>query len=156
MLDSFRIPTVHKATRQTRQQIQPLVGLPQKQRTAIGTDRPPVKTGHNFPPTTIFKPEAGLGTLCHSKSRSPLSRKQLRLQMFMPETTAFAYPTREKCRLASPDDHTTGNGTVRILNPRVMRRPSRSTRRTNKHRATILVARLLPHAQGGIVRSRCH
>src|SRR3954464_1392487 len=100
MLDSFRIPTVHKATRQTRQQIQPLVGLPQKQRTAIGTDRPPVKTGHNFPPTTVFKPEAGLGTLCHSKSRSPLSRKQLRLQMFMPETTAFAYPTREKCRLA--------------------------------------------------------
>src|SRR4051794_30549846 len=99
MLDSFRIPTVHKATRQTRQQIQPLVGLPQKQRTAIGTDRPPVKTGHNLPPTTVFKPEAGLGTLCHSKSRSPLSRKQLRLQMFMPETTAFAYPTREKCRL---------------------------------------------------------
>src|SRR3954465_12706311 len=99
MLNPLGIPTVDKAPSQTRQQIQPLVGLAQQQTTPIGADCSTVKTGHNFPPGTVFKSEAGLVTLRHSESRSPLSRKQLRLQMFMPERTALAYPSREKWRL---------------------------------------------------------
>src|SRR3954467_6806487 len=100
MLNPLGIPTVDKAPSQTRQQIQPLVGLAQQQTTPIGADCSTVKTGHNFPPGAVFKSEAGLVTLRHSESRSPLSRKQLRLQMFMPERTALAYPSREKWRLA--------------------------------------------------------
>src|SRR4051794_41064364 len=99
MLNPLGIPTVDKAPSQTRQQIQPLVGLAQQQTTPIGADCSTVKTGHNFPPGAVFKSEAGLVTLRHSKSRSPLSRKQLRLQMFMLERTALAYPSREKWRL---------------------------------------------------------
>src|SRR3954447_22914346 len=99
MLNPLGIPTVHKALSQTRQQIQPLVGLPQQQTTPVGADCPTVKTGHNLPPTAVFKSEAGLVTLRHSESRSPLRRKQLGLQMFMPERTVLAYPSREKWRL---------------------------------------------------------
>src|SRR4051794_7028902 len=105
MLNPLGIPTVDKAPSQTRQQIQPLVGLPQQQTTPIGADCSTVKTGHNFPPGAVFKPEAGLVTLRHSESRSPLSRKQLRLQMFMPERTALAYPSREKWRLVAQNPH---------------------------------------------------
>src|SRR3982751_6801493 len=101
MLNPLGIPTVDKAPSQTRQQIQPLVGLAQQQTTPIGADCSPVKTGHNFPPTAAFKSEAGLVTLRHSESRSPLSRKQLLPQMFMPERTAFAYPSREKWPLTA-------------------------------------------------------
>src|SRR3982750_661048 len=96
MLNPLGIPTVDKTLSQTRQPIHPPGGPPQQQTTPIGADCSTVKTGHNFPPSAVFKSEAGLATLRHSESRSPLSRKQLRIQMFMPERTAFAYPSREK------------------------------------------------------------
>ena len=69
VLDQLLIPPVQKTFRQSRQQIQALVGLPQQQCTAIGTDRAAVESGHDLPRTAGFKSEAGLDTLCHSEGR---------------------------------------------------------------------------------------
>jgi hypothetical protein len=64
-------PAVEEAFRQSRQQIQALVGLAQQQGAPVGTDRSAIEAGYYFPPSEGFKSEAGLGTLCHSEGRSP-------------------------------------------------------------------------------------
>src|SRR5918995_6368189 len=70
MLDAILLAAVQETLRESFQQIQPLVGLPQQQRASIGTDRAAVESGHHLPRIMSFEFEAGLSTLCHSKSRS--------------------------------------------------------------------------------------
>jgi hypothetical protein len=48
VFDQRLIPTVQKTLSETRQQVEPLIHLAQQKRSAIGTDRPAVKTGHDF------------------------------------------------------------------------------------------------------------
>jgi hypothetical protein len=55
VLDQILVPAVRKTLRQTRQQVQTLVGLAKKKRPAIGTDRSTIETGHDFPPARRFK-----------------------------------------------------------------------------------------------------
>jgi hypothetical protein len=69
MLDLVLIPAVEKTFCQAREQVQALIGLAQQERAAIGTDRPAVEPGHDFPSSGGFKSEAGLVTLCHSEGR---------------------------------------------------------------------------------------
>ena len=69
VFDQRLIPAVQKTLPKPRQQVEPLVHLPQQKRSAVGTDRPPVKTGHDLPPPRPFKSEARLITLCHSDGR---------------------------------------------------------------------------------------
>src|SRR6266566_2142717 len=70
MLDQVLIPAVEKTLCQARQQIQTLVGLAQQERAAVGTDRSPVETSHDFPSPAGFKSETRFDTLCHSEGRS--------------------------------------------------------------------------------------
>jgi len=60
MFHQCLIPAVEKALCQPPYQIQPLIGLAQQECSAVGTDRPAVETGYDFPPPRPFKSEAGL------------------------------------------------------------------------------------------------
>ena len=95
MLDPLLTPSVEETIRQPRQQIQALVGLAQQQGATIGTDRAPIKPGHDLTLPTGFKSEAGLVTICHSRGRSLFVLKHLLVEVFRLDWTAFGYITRE-------------------------------------------------------------
>jgi hypothetical protein len=87
-----RIPAVEKTFRQSTQKIQRLAGLAQQKRIAIGTDRPAVETGYNFPLPAGF-PQALNPKLDWLHSVIPKAvlwgRQRLCGNSVMPRMTAF-------------------------------------------------------------------
>ena len=81
MFHSILLAAVQETMRESRQQIQPLIGLPQQQRASVGTDRAAVKPRHHLTRIMGFEFEAGLSTLCHSKSRSSPGASHLKQKM---------------------------------------------------------------------------
>lgn len=73
MLYVLLLPAIEEALCQARQQIQPLIGLPQQQRAAIGTDRAAIKSPDDFPLPAGFESETRLVTLCPSEGLSLLA-----------------------------------------------------------------------------------
>jgi len=66
-----RIASVQKTPRQAGQQIQPPVGFPQQQPTAVGGNGSAIESRYYLAGKMGCKLERRLGTLCHSKR--PLS-----------------------------------------------------------------------------------
>jgi hypothetical protein len=69
-----RIPPVQEALRQPRQQLQPLVGLAQKQPACIRADRAAVKPRRHLARKMGLESEAALGTFCLGKAAILLAR----------------------------------------------------------------------------------
>src|SRR3954453_3397401 len=67
MLNPLRLPSVEKTAGESRQQLQPLFSLSQKQRATIGRDGPAVNTGPDLTSSATLKSETGLDTLCRKQ-----------------------------------------------------------------------------------------
>jgi hypothetical protein len=74
VLDPFGVPVIAEAAREALDDSRPALGLGQQHCSAIGTDRPTVETGHDLAPTTAFESHLALGTLCHRRPPSFVSR----------------------------------------------------------------------------------
>src|SRR5215472_406744 len=117
MIHEHGVAPVQKALGQSRQQIQPTVGFPQQQPTAVGGQRSSVKSGHHLARKMVSKLECGLVTLCHSGSRGPLEHKHVLENMFMPQDPPFRHPLCEKSRLSFAS--TDGSGTSPRISCRI-------------------------------------
>ena len=71
MLDQQRVAVIVEAGGRAPQQVEPSVGLPQQQRSAVRTHHPAVELRHHLTSFRACELEAGLVTLCHKKSRLP-------------------------------------------------------------------------------------
>src|SRR3954454_17068707 len=63
MLNPLRLPSVEKTSGASRQQLQPLFSLPQKQRATIGRDGPAIETRDDLTSSATFKSKTRLDTL---------------------------------------------------------------------------------------------
>src|SRR5439155_286619 len=102
MLHKNRVAPIQKALGQPRQQVQPPVGLPQQQPTAVSGQRSSIETGYYLAGKMVSKLEGRLVTLCHSGSRGPFWPKHVVTNMFMPQDSAFRHLFCEKCGLTLP------------------------------------------------------
>jgi hypothetical protein len=73
MLDQSRIAAIQKAFTEPPQEIDSLIGLPQQECSAIGTDRSPVELCYHFPLALTGECQPAFGTLCHRKAVSSLA-----------------------------------------------------------------------------------
>jgi hypothetical protein len=92
------IPAVQKTLPKPRQQVEPPVHLAQQKRSSVGTDRPAIETGYDFPPPRPFKSEARLVTLCHSEGRPFLALTVVWKLSYATEVGLLPIQ-REKCGL---------------------------------------------------------
>ena len=90
MVATILRPEIGEAGRQSLQQADAPVGLPQQQCPSIGGKGATVEVSYNGPRKMGFKLEAELITLCVSQQKPrPPGSKHLVTQMSMPEIAAF-------------------------------------------------------------------
>jgi hypothetical protein len=89
VLDVARVAVIAEAGGEAGQEVEFGGGLAQEQGSAVGGGGRAAEVGNHRPAVVRRKRELGLGTLCHSKSRSPLDCNCLFRNSVMPQRTAF-------------------------------------------------------------------
>src|ERR1700730_9655990 len=88
---------IREAPAHSRQQSDPVVGLPQQQRSTLGAQLPLVKAGAHLPRKMWCKGELSLVTLCHRKGRLSWDINYDFDNAVMPENAAFFYCQFFRC-----------------------------------------------------------